>query len=94
MDEDRMLPAPAERRALPVRAGPAPRELTLVRARADVFEQRLEESRIQFRLALERFSDRAAELNPSNRVRERPWEWVLGAFAVGLVLGIVAHRTG
>lgn len=81
-----------EERMLPVRREPETRELAVVRARADVFRHRLDESRERFRLALEQFSDRTRELNPANRVRERPWQWVLGGFAVGFVFGLITFR--
>jgi hypothetical protein len=51
------------------------------------YEQRLEESRIRLRNAVARVKSRARELTPAARISRRPVRWVLGGFAVGVVLG-------
>lgn len=79
-------------RDLPARRDTSSRELVTVRARADVFRHRLDESRERFRLALEQFSASTAELGPAARMRAHPWRWMLGAFALGIVAGLVTTR--
>lgn len=81
-----------EHRNLPARREEQPRELVMVRARADVFRHQLDESRERFRLALEALSQRTAELNPVTRMRAHPWRWVLGGFTVGLLFGLITTR--
>jgi len=89
------MPEPREHRGqehLPARREPMSRELVTVRARADVFRHRLDESRERFRLALEQFSASTAELSPAARMRAHPWRWVLGGFALGVIIGLVTTR--
>lgn len=91
MPDDRMHPA-VRQPQLPARRDTAPKELVAVRARADVFRARLDESRERFRLALAQLSERSNDLNPVNRMRAHPWRWVIGGFALGLVFGFVTTR--
>lgn len=91
MPDDRTHRAEDDR-MLPVRREEQPKELVLVRARADLFRTRLEESRERFRLALEEFSERTSELNPVTRMRAHPWRWVIGGFTVGLLFGLITTR--
>lgn len=77
---------------LPARREATPREFVTVRARADVFRHRLDESRERFRMALEQFSASTAEMGPAARMRAHPWRWILGSFALGVVFGLVTTR--
>lgn len=82
----------AQRRNLPARRGDSSPDLVRMRARADVFRHRLDESRERFRMALEQFSASTAELSPAARMRAHPWRWVLGGFALGVLAGLVTTR--
>lgn len=82
--QDRQLPA--------VRQEPEPRELVTVRARADLFRARLDESRERFRLALEQLSESTAAMSPATRIRAHPWGFILGGFALGVLFGLATSR--
>jgi ElaB/YqjD/DUF883 family membrane-anchored ribosome-binding protein len=61
----------------------------LVRARPDTVRQRFREDNERFRIAVQRLKISVREATPAARIRARPYAWVAGGFATGLVLGLL-----
>jgi len=57
------------------------------RAEQERIRRRLDEDRERLRVAVEQVREAARELTPAGQIRQQPYAWVLGGFAVGLVLG-------
>ena len=64
------------------------------RAEQERLRGRLEEDRVRLRAAVEQVREAARDLTPAGQIRQQPYTWVLGGFAVGLVFGwLTASRS-
>jgi ElaB/YqjD/DUF883 family membrane-anchored ribosome-binding protein len=71
-------------------SGPGSRQsesLVTHRSEQDLIRRRLDDNRERLRVAVEQVREAARGLTPAGRIRTQPYAWVLGGFAVGLVLG-------
>jgi ElaB/YqjD/DUF883 family membrane-anchored ribosome-binding protein len=57
------------------------------RTEQDRIRRRLEQDRERLRAAVEQVREAARDLTPAGRIRQQPYAWVFGGFAVGLALG-------
>ena len=77
----------ADRRDLVVGGRPDSASLVSHLSEQERLRRRLDDNRERLRVAVEQVRDAARELTPAGRIRAQPYTWVLGGFAVGLVLG-------
>lgn len=61
----------------------------VVRSRPDAVRERFREDNERFRIAIQRLRTSVREATPAARIRARPYAWLAGSFAAGLVLGLL-----
>lgn len=80
---DTLVPRERSLPAIIRREPPAPR------GRTEEVRAHLQQSRERLRLAIDRLRLSARQLTPAAQIHQQPLTWVVGAFTVGLVLGLV-----
>ncbi len=61
-------------------------------AEQERIRRRLEENQERLRVAVEQVREAARDLTPAGQIRQQPYAWVLGGFAVGLMFGWLTAR--